>query len=1195
MRPPVATSPAIKLLAWLVLVAFFVMAIPEVTRARDGYMGYEPTETEAQPSALPESFEFLRTVGNALNGDDPDQAADISLSLGCQAFVNQISHYTASTAPLSLENKLPSALNGDLAAWMGGQGDMVTGHLKQQICTQILSGGTDTGGIDIDAMLDSARHQGMLALMGMGTQWAHASGLPFLSRLEIESGVRYSQPYWQALTVQPLWQDPSHRHHLFTQLSWNRQVLAVDEDKLRNTVNAGMAYRYLFPDKMRYLGLNVFFDHNLDYNHNRMSVGLDTQTSLLGASLNRYIPLTSWKSVDRETEERAVAGWDLELRGQIEYMPSWTAFVKGYQWDGLDNETDTYGIDTRVEWAPVNAIRVAAGINKENHQDMDIQVGLRLALDLQKPWKDQFKPVVQLASVEDRVWDKVQRDNTIRVQQREKRENQVFVVQTVGANSYTSPAATGGLASGQMLSMPLNVTVANTVGAVARLRLFDGGILTLGQNTQVQITQTQLTLITGTAQYVSGSTNVTVNVPGGIITLLGTDIDMVSNGTDSSVRVREGSITLTGTVSGTATITSEQMAGSTAGVVGTIPMGAAYTIHTDQISTLIDRVASPLTGIKVAPYPVAAPRILSGGTAVGDTIVFALSFNTAVTASGGVPQMMLTINGNARTAALTGGSGTNDLEFSYTLVAGDAGATQATVNNVNKNGSAITGDGKNAVTTIADTTLSLNTNDTTPPSGYAVAFLSDPVTDDADLEITGAEIGAQYDYTISSANGGTDVTGNGTISTATQTISNIDISTLNPGTLTVSLTLTDAASNVGAAVTDTATKIVPPSLHADFLSSAYTVNGTTAANFNAFLTAAGGTFSRNSVGSYYNASGVLQYAAANQPRFDHDPAAGNAPRGLLIEESSTNILLQSNSFKTAPWDIATCNAAGLSNTGLNTTAPDGSSVPIYNFGTADCVFQDVVITAGQPYTHSVWIKANKNATIGFRIPGTLATPANTLPINVTTQWQRFTLSTSSAALATTRLLMDNRASNGYGVTGLTISFFGAQIENSATATSYIPTTGSTVTRPADTLIFSTGTWYNGSESTLFAQWRAPSSASRAVISLNDNSASNKTELLASGASNTVIGGVTQETLARAISGTLTNKAAKAIAVNDVSYTTNAQTVVTDTSVAVPSATRLQIGNTNGAGGTMPLHGYIEVFEYYPARLTDTELVTLTSP
>ena len=100
-------------------------------------------------------------------------------------------------------------------------------------------------------------------------------------------------------------------------------------------------------------------------------------------------------------------------------------------------------------------------------------------------------------------------------------------------------------------------------------------------------------------------------------------------------------------------------------------------------------------------------------------------------------------------------------------------------------------------------------DDNTAPVGYSVT-LDDALIGSAETAIstftfTGAEIGTTYNYTVSSDNGGTKVAGSGTIATATDQVTLTDLSGLNDGTLTLSVTLTDASSNVGTVVTAQAT------------------------------------------------------------------------------------------------------------------------------------------------------------------------------------------------------------------------------------------------------------------------------------------------------------------------------------------------------------------------------------------------------
>lgn len=79
------------------------------------------------------------------------------------------------------------------------------------------------------------------------------------------------------------------------------------------------------------------------------------------------------------------------------------------------------------------------------------------------------------------------------------------------------------------------------------------------------------------------------------------------------------------------------------------------------------------------------------------------------------------------------------------------------------------------------------------------------------------------------------------------------------------------------------------------------------------------TFTRNSIATYYDSTGNLVTASANQPRFNHNPDTGEK-LGLLVEETRTNSQRYSIDFATE-WSF------GGSGTGVlypnSYTAPDG--------------------------------------------------------------------------------------------------------------------------------------------------------------------------------------------------------------------------------------------------------------------------------
>ena len=88
------------------------------------------------------------------------------------------------------------------------------------------------------------------------------------------------------------------------------------------------------------------------------------------------------------------------------------------------------------------------------------------------------------------------------------------------------------------------------------------------------------------------------------------------------------------------------------------------------------------------------------------------------------------------------------------------------------------------------------------PSGYTIAAIQQPdqrhAATAAGLHLQpGAEVGDTYNYTVTSSGGGTAVTGSGSVTSATQDVTGINVSSLADGTLTFSVTLTDAAGNAG--------------------------------------------------------------------------------------------------------------------------------------------------------------------------------------------------------------------------------------------------------------------------------------------------------------------------------------------------------------------------------------------------------------
>lgn len=232
-------------------------------------------------------------------------------------------------------------------------------------------------------------------------------------------------------------------------------------------------------------------------------------------------------------------------------------------------------------------------------------------------------------------------------------------------------------------------------------------------------------------------------------------------------------------------------------------------------------------------------------------------------------------------------------------------------------------------------------------------------------------------------------------------------------------------------------------------------------------------FTRASSATYVDASGVLQTATTDTPRFTYDPLTGEK-LGLMREAAATNLILRSEEFGTLPWTTF-----GASVSANAATAPDGNAtadkVVESVGGTNHQVAQLVTLAAGREYATSVWVKAAGRDYVAFAVtsPGMAQ---RDLTVLLTTGevtyddlggsssvegfvngWYRikFTYTTVTGGLTTIRIrpsngpLQADQTYSGDGTSGVYV--WGAQCEAGAVATSYIATAGATATRAAETI------------------------------------------------------------------------------------------------------------------------------------------------
>lgn len=401
------------------------------------------------------------------------------------------------------------------------------------------------------------------------------------------------------------------------------------------------------------------------------------------------------------------------------------------------------------------------------------------------------------------------------------------------------------------------------------------------------------------------------------------------------------------------------------------------------------------------------------------------------------------------------------------------------------------------------------------------------------------------------------------------------------------------------------------------------------------------TFTRASTGTYFNSSGVLQTAAINAARFDYNPST-LAAQGLLIEEQRTNSIRNNTMVGavagtpgTNPtnWDI-TASGTGITQQIVGTGTEDGITyidVKFSGTGSGSPVPQirpetttQIVAATGQTWAASYYLRIVGGSTIGctgtfqqvWQERDAAGTSLNTVTVSIadpTTaalRTQRSILTRTLTDVGTARLT--NRIqwtfTNGVAV-DITLRVGLPQLEQGAFATSVIPTTTVAVTRSADVASVNTlSPWFNATEGTLYAEFVlsgfAPSAAfpSSAAISdntntnrINLNSANSGAAMYAFGEVNT--GGVQQAGFYGATGSSFgvgaIRKSAIAYATNDFAFTTQGLAAQTDATGTVPTVSRMYLG-VGPAGASAWQNGYIRRITYYPRRLTNAELVSITT-
>jgi len=367
------------------------------------------------------------------------------------------------------------------------------------------------------------------------------------------------------------------------------------------------------------------------------------------------------------------------------------------------------------------------------------------------------------------------------------------------------------------------------------------------------------------------------------------------------------------------------------------------------------------------------------------------------------------------------------------------------------------------------------------------------------------------------------------------------------------------------------------------------------------------TFTRASSGTFVDSAGVIQTAATDVPRFDHNPTTGES-LGLLVEEQRTNLILNSNAL-----------SGGWSSDGLATfiqnatVSPDGTLnasqlSPVtnaYRYANATTVVSTV-------YSWSMYFKlyAGGNNTVRLNAAGvgatfdlstTAITSSTAISSSITAVgngWYRCGIVFTATSVFTVPDFVLN------GTFGINQGHFiwGAQVEAGAFPTSYIRTTTVSVTRSADVASI-TGTnfssWYNQSEGALYTQSKKNyigASSFPRIFQISDTTNNNSISNIWLEPSNT-LGLVVRDSAnlqaeigSPGLTQNIEHKSGMCYKLNDIAISNNGNAVTTDTSAIIPTVDRMFIGKDDG---NLYLNGTIKRISYFPTRLSNAILENIT--
>lgn len=342
--------------------------------------------------------------------------------------------------------------------------------------------------------------------------------------------------------------------------------------------------------------------------------------------------------------------------------------------------------------------------------------------------------------------------------------------------------------------------------------------------------------------------------------------------------------------------------------------------------------------------------------------------------------------------------------------------------------------------------------------------------------------------------------------------------------------------------------------------------------------------------TYIDANRVLQTAAANTARFDHDPVTG-AIRGLLIEAGATNLMLYSRDCTQAAWNTVTNMTALKDQTGIDAAATSASSLLATN---TNAVITQSITSASATRTFSAYVKRLVGTgTVSITVDGSAYTDVtSSLVLN---EWVRVSVTQAAVTNPVVGFKLATSADK------IAVDYM--QCESKAVPTSAVLSAAGQGARQADAISIGTLTpWFSATNGSLYAEAYSPAGdtgVNQYVCIFDDTTANERLILFRATSTNAPTwfiadGGATQATLnTGSWTASATQKFAVTYKANDIAASYAGAAIQTDTSATLPTVTNFKLGVSQASSSY--LDGHIRRIIYWDSRLSNAMLVVLSTP